>query len=236
MINIRDARLWTALLVVGLSLVTISFALPTLRFGLAAQLSNPQMAKARLDLLTQDWPVGAQAQRLSLFLAPPRAADARVDALQSLLAETPMSSGGWLDLAIARREAGQPMAKVASALVLSSLTGPNEALFMGGRAAFALPIWDRLPPELRRSLIGDLVVGWGAIDDARRRELEAILTVASDPARAQILAALLLYGKQGAPIIAALDLAPRQDLAPGGEGGPDKALTAPEAGGGVDRP
>ena len=50
----------------------------------------------------------------------------------------------------------------------------------------------------------------------KRQELDAILTVAPDQTRAEILAALLLAGKPGAPLIKGLDLAPKQDEAAGG--------------------
>ena len=230
MINIRELRFWTALLVVGLSVMAISSALPTLRFALAAQSADPQTAAERLQASTNEPPVAPLALRLMLVLAPPKAPAERVDALQSLIGLTPMASGAWLDLAIARQQAGQPMQDVASALALSSLTGPNEARFMAGRAVFGLALWEKLPPDVRRGLIGDLVAGWGEVDDARRQELNAILAVASDQTRAEIFAALLLAGKPAEPIISALDLAPEKPAPADAGGDGDKVLTPPQAG------
>lgn len=70
---------------------------------------------------------------------------------------------------------------------------------------------EKLPPEARRSLIADLVGVWNEMDAAKRQELNALLTVASDQTRAEVLAALLLAGKPGAPLITGLDLTPKQD-------------------------
>lgn len=140
MINIRRLRFWTSLIVLGLCVATINMALPTLRFGIAAKGADAQNAAARLQTLLDEEPTGALAQRLALVLSAPNA-NARIDALQSLLVLTPMASGGWLDLAIARQEAGLPMQQVSSALVLSKLTSPNEARFMAGRASFGVSLW-----------------------------------------------------------------------------------------------
>jgi len=219
MINIRERRFWTILAVAALSLLTMASAWPTLRFGLASQGADAATAAARLGALSDERPIDALAQKLILALAPPKAPAERVEALQALIGATPMASGAWLDLAIARQQAGQPMETIASALAMSSLTGPNEARFMGGRAAFGLPLWDKLPPDVRRGLIGDLIAGWGEnIGDAQRQELNALLTVAPDQTRSQILAALLLAGKPGEPIIKALDLAPPPPEEPAGQG------------------
>ena len=214
MINVRELRLWTAALVAGLAATSLSLALPTLRFAVAARSANASNAPARLRDALDAAPVAPLARRLALVLAAPRAPAERAAALQELLALTPLASGAWLDLAMARHDAGAPMQSVASALAMSSLTGPNEARFMAGRAAFGLPLWDRLPPDVRRGLIVDLVSGWDEVGEEQRRELDADLTLAPDGARAEILAALLLAGKPAAPILKALDLAPEAVAAP----------------------
>ncbi|MDR3448859.1 MAG: hypothetical protein P4M15_03780 [Alphaproteobacteria bacterium] len=209
MINIRETRFWTAMVVAGLSLLTIGLALPTLRFGQAGLAADPPMEAARLKPLLNEAPVAALAQQRALALAPHPPSE-QVAALTNLLTLTPMSSGAWLELAIAGNQTGQPMQAVASALAMSTLTGPNEARFMAGRAVFGLPLWDKLPPEVRRSLVVDLVSGWGEIGEEQHRDLDALLTVASDKTRAQLLAALLLAGKKGEAIGNALDLAANQ--------------------------
>lgn len=234
MINIREPRFWTALLMIGLSVMTISLALPNLRFALAAQCANPQTAIERLQPSTIDPPMAPLAWRLMLVLAPPKSPAGRVDALQALLGLTPMAGGAWLDLAVARQQAGRPMQEVASALALSALTGPNEARFMAGRAVFGLPLWEGLPPDVRRGLIGDLVAGWSEVDDNGRSDLDAILTVASDQTRAELFAALLLAGRPAEPIIKALDLVPERPVLPGA--GHDETKAQPPQAGEAARP
>jgi hypothetical protein len=208
MINLRELRFWTALLMVGICLFTISSALPALRYGLASLSVDAASAPARLAALTEDSGVGALAKRDLLRLAPPSAATSRVAALASLASDTPMSSGAWLELSIAREEADAPMQQIANALALSSLTGPNESRFMAGRASFGLPLWSKFPPDLRRTLVGDLVAGWSAMDPAQRADLNALLTVESDRTREEIRSSLLLVGAAGTAIADALELSP----------------------------
>jgi hypothetical protein len=207
MISVREMRFWTALAVTGLSVMTISWAASTLRYALAAQAVDSNDAEATLQPCFAERPTGPLARRLALVLSN-KGPGPRADALQALLAATPMASGGWLDLAIAREGTGRPLKDVSSALAMSSLTGPHEARFMAGRAVFGLPLWDRLPPDVRRSLIGDLVGGWSEIAEAQRTTLGDDLAIASDETRAQVLAALLLQGFPANSVIEALDLAP----------------------------
>jgi hypothetical protein len=230
MIAVREARLWTSLFVVGLSVAAISSAWPMLRFALGAQSAKASNAQARLGDLFDASPAAPLARKLALTLSPPTPPAERAAALTDYLALTPMASGAWLDLAIARRAAGAPMAEVASALAMSATTGPNEGRFMAGRAAFGLPLWDQLPPSLRRGLARDLVDGWGELSEAQRRAIDDGLTIASDRTRAQVLAALLLESPSALEIVKALDLA---DAAAGqGAGAPGasgRGMTAPGA-------
>lgn len=214
MIRIRELRFWTALLVVGLAAIAMSSALPTLGFGVAELFADANSADTRLAPFLDDASVGALARSEMLTLASDKSAAARAAALSALLSMTPLASGAWLDLAIAWRRAGAPMNRIASALALSALSGPNEGRFMAGRAAFGLPLWSGLPPDVRRSLIGDLVGGWSQIDEARRRAIDAVLTAESDAAREEIRADLLLAGKAGSSIADALELAPQEASRP----------------------
>jgi hypothetical protein len=208
MIRVREQRLWTALMVIGLCAYAIGDAAPTMRLGLASLWANSRTVASDLKPLMSEEPIGPLARRLALALAPPVDPAARSAALTTLLGATPLSGGAWLDLAMARERAGAPLRDVASALALSSLTAPNEAWVMGGRAVFGLPLWAKLPPDVRRGLIGDLIGGWSEIDDARRKDLDSLLTVETDQTREEIRAALLLAGEPAAPILSALDLTP----------------------------
>jgi hypothetical protein len=204
MMRLREIRFWTALVVAGLSLFAIAQGWNALRFGLAEALADSASAESRLQPFAGDDLVGDLADRDLLRLAPPASEQARIDVLGALLSQTPLNGGAWLDLAIARRAAGASMESVAAALALSAMTGPNEARFMVGRVAFALPFWSALPPDARRALIGDLVGGWSALSGDERARLSAILANAPDRSGEEARAALLLNGAAGAAIAAEL--------------------------------
>jgi hypothetical protein len=209
MMRVRDIRFWTTLGVAALSLTAIAEGWTALNLGLAEASADAATAEARFTPFLGDGLVGDIAERDLLRLAPPAAAQARIDAVGALLSQTPLNAGAWLDLAIARRAAGLPMESVAAALAMSATTGPNEARFMAGRVAFALPFWSALPPGARKALIADLVAGgWQALDGEGRARLSAILSAAADRSGEEIRAALLLNGEPGAAIAAALLPAP----------------------------
>jgi hypothetical protein len=208
MMRLGEIRFWTALVVAGLSAFAIAQGWNALRFGLAEAFADSASAESALQPFAGDPLVGDLADRDRLRLAPPPAAQTRIDAEAALLGQTPLNGGAWLDLAIARRAAAAPMESVAAALALSAMTGPNEARFMAGRVAFALPFWSALPPDARRALIGDLVGGWRALDGPARGRLAAILAAAPDRSGEEVRAALLLSGAAGAAIAAALIATP----------------------------
>jgi hypothetical protein len=204
MMRLGEIRFWTTLVVALVSLFVIGQGWTALRFGLAETSADPASAEARLQPFVGDGLVGDMAARGLLRLAPPASAQARIDLLTALLLETPLNGGAWLDLAIARRAAGETMESVAAALALSATTGANEGRLMAGRVAFALPFYSALPPDARRALIADLVGGWGAIGGDERARLKAILGSAPDRSGEEVRAALLLSGAAGAAIAAEL--------------------------------
>ena len=214
MIRLRELRTWTALVALGLSALALRQAPTVLSFGLAEALAGPQDAVQRLERFVATPIVGARARIDLLKLAPRPDPAERVDEIAGLLAQRPLDSAAWLDLAAARLAAGDRYDAIAASLALSSLTGPNEADLMAGRAALALPLWARLPRDLRRSAMADLVGGWASLDEANRAALKAAMAFASGATRAEIRAALLLSGKPGAGIETALGLTP--DPASGG--------------------
>jgi hypothetical protein len=227
MIKLRDPRFWTVLVVVALALAALTNGLTVFRFGLAEALADASTAEARLRPFAGDPTLGAVAHRDMIVLAPPVDAKQRVADLTELLSQSPLSSGAWLDLAIARRAAGASTESVAAALALSATTGPNEAVFMAGRASFALPFWSALPPDARRSLIGDLVGAWGAVDGPGRARLAAILQNGADGTREGVRAALLLNGDAGALIASALLPPPKPEMQGPEMGSPSTPLLKP---------
>jgi hypothetical protein len=204
MMRLREIRFWTALGVAGLSAFSITLGWNALSFGLAEAVADSASAESQLRPFVGDGLVGDLAERDLLRLAPSLSAQARIDVLDALLSQTPLNGGAWLDLAIARRAGGASTENVAAALALSAMTGPNEARFMAGRVAFALPFWSALPPDARRALIGDLVGGWPALGGDERARLAAVLANAPDRFAEEARAALLLNGAAGAAIAAEL--------------------------------
>jgi hypothetical protein len=220
--DVRELRFWSSLLVLACCGLAIAWALPTLRFALAAQFADGRDARTKVRPFFTAPPVAALAQQRALVASADEPAP-RADALQALLGARPLAGGAWLDLAIARQGAGRSLSEVASALAMSSLTGPHEGRFMWGRAAFGLPLWEQLPPDMRRGLVADLLGGWSEVPFTEQQQLADVLALSPDRSRAEIVAALRLAGASAAPVMAMLELAPDQD---GGAAGVD----APEAG------
>src|SRR6516225_2487326 len=76
--------------------------------------------------------------------------------LSAILSIKPLSSGNWLALSKAELMTHQPIEDVFRSLELSMLTGPNEGYVMGERAVFAIPLWERLPADLKRHAATDV--------------------------------------------------------------------------------
>lgn len=214
MIRIRDIRFATSLLALALAALAASEGLTAARFGGAQLRADSDSATARLSDFVGQGPVAGAARRDLLAFAAPFASARRAEDIAALIAEEPLSGSAWLDLAAARHSAGQAPSQVAAALVLSNLTAPREAHIMAGRAAFGLSQWEELPPDLRRTLVGDLIGGWNELDAGARQALAASLAIKEDAAREQIRAALLLAGKPAAALIDALGLALESYAAP----------------------
>ena len=94
-----------------------------------------------------------------------------------MLARAPANAGAWLDLAMARRAAGDDFSRVIEALYFSALTGPREARLMAGRVAFALPFWTALPDDLKARLIGDLAGVTPYLEASERDQVAALVEV-----------------------------------------------------------
>jgi hypothetical protein len=84
------------------------------------------------------------------------AARGRRDQLIEIVSVKPLSSVHWLSLAGAWLVTGQPVDKIATALSLSSVTGPNEGFVMLRRGIFGLVQWEKLPENIRAGVITDL--------------------------------------------------------------------------------
>jgi len=186
-------RLLTALCVIGLC-----------AFATARGWRIWQFAATRAQVIAHQIPADAvrswigapglaSAALYTLLTEAPATADRdasrrRTDALAALLAVRPMSSTDWLSLAGMRLVMGQPHQKVLAGLLMSSITGPNEAAVMVQRAIFGLLQWKALPADARHRTIRDLAgaaradaIGDGAMADAKN-----VLRTKSAETRAQI--------------------------------------------------
>jgi hypothetical protein len=200
-------RARAAALVSALALAAIWGAIPLLRFGLAAITLDEAASAARMSALVDDAVVGGMARARLIDNAGPSESRRRVAELSEMLARAPLSSGLWLDLARARFADGAEPAKIFSALDMSQMTGPNEALVMAGRAIFGLPLWMLASHEMREAITRDLVGGWFEVKDTRRMLLRVLLAQARPETRAELRAALIAHGKDGVAIAVRLGLA-----------------------------
>jgi hypothetical protein len=170
--------LTTALMIAALSLGAMFGGASLLRLSLVE--TRGAGAGAFRPLL-EDRVVGAAAG-IDLSIAEPTAAPAvRARDLEHLLARAPAHAGAWLDLAMARRAAGDDISTVLDALRVSTLTGPREARLMSGRVAFALPFWAALSDDLKMRLISDLA-GVGPYLEVSERNLVGALIAVQAPA------------------------------------------------------
>jgi hypothetical protein len=168
----------TASMIAALCLCAMFGGASLLRLSLAETRGAGADAFRRL---LEDRIVGAAAG-LDLSIAETAAApETRARDLEQLLARAPANAGAWLDLAMARRAAGDDFSGVVEALRFSVLTGPREARLMAGRVAFALPFWVSLPDDLKARLIDDLT-GVAPYLEASQRGNIAVLVEVQAPA------------------------------------------------------
>ncbi|RBP07330.1 hypothetical protein DFR50_12855 [Roseiarcus fermentans] len=201
MIRVREIRFWTAIIVMILSGLAIGSGATGLSLALAERSADAASAATALAPFVGDSLVGDVAARAAARLARPRSPVEAETLAGQLLSQAPLSSGAWLDLAIARREAGEPAETVAAALAMSTTTGPNELRFMTARAKFALPFWKSLPPDVQHAVIADLVGGWAGIDPGARTKLRTMLSSAPEGTVEAMRTALLLNGGDDAAAV-----------------------------------
>jgi hypothetical protein len=108
--------------------------------------------------------------------------------LTALLSVRPLSSEEWLSLAEMRLITAQPEKDVQSALLMSSVTGPNEDYVMWQRGLFGLFIWHTLSVDARRQVIRDFA---GALrgmplGDREINAAKYLISTKSNEARSEI--------------------------------------------------
>jgi hypothetical protein len=112
----------------------------------------------------------------------------RAESLAALLSVRPLSSENWLSFAGMRLVTARPYNEVLAALLMSSVTGPNEGTVMWQRGIFGLLLWQALPSDARRRTIGDLAgaIGGGSVGDREMRAAKNVLGVKSMETRSAI--------------------------------------------------
>jgi hypothetical protein len=154
-------RVLTVLAMIALSVFAVVRGWGITEFAQTQAISN----RSNIDDL-RDWiriPGIMSAALQSSLARTPRVSDVegardRARKLTALLSVRPLSSEEWLSLAEMRVITGQPENDVRAALLMSSLSGPNEEYVMWQRGLFGLFIWQSLSPDARRRIIRDLAV------------------------------------------------------------------------------
>jgi hypothetical protein len=159
--RVREIRFLTALVVIGLCLFGIARGWEIVRFRIAeAGLRTDGNPRELLGRWADVSGVASSALEASLPGASDpgdrQAAQRQLGQLAEILSLRPLSSTHWLSLSGTRFVLGQPTNKVIGALILSSMTGPNEGQIMLQRGAFELSLWELLSPELQKRALVDI--------------------------------------------------------------------------------
>jgi hypothetical protein len=137
-----------------------------------------------------------QAMLARALVSNVEGAHLRAQSLSALLSVRPLSSEEWLSLAEMRLVTEQSEKDVQAALLMSSVTGPNEDYVMWQRALFGLLVWRSLPGDARRQTVRDFAVALRGIP-LGDREISAaknLLAAKSDEARSEISGLLKTEG------------------------------------------
>jgi len=199
--RLRDARILTALAVIGLCGFAVSRGWNIVHFSIAtAGVASPQhRAHAVRPWIGVTGLAGAALEASLTDAVDPTDSDEirkRGDIFAAILSVRPMSSMNWLSLASMRLMVGQPTDKVLEALALSSLTGANEGHVMSQRGIFGLWQWGILPSHARKRAAADLAGAMRerAISEQERTAAQRILTAKPADIRREIAELLRAEG------------------------------------------
>jgi len=185
-----NARLLTALAVVGICIWPVWQGVNVIRYSMAD--SKPEAVSpwrsvsglafaAREDALTS---INDSSDDATIRK--------RRDEIAGILAIRPLSSHYWLQLAEARVDAHDALAKALAALELSSVTGPNEGYMITQRGLFGIWQWEVLPADVQKRAIADLVAR--QLSDAKLAWLKTTLSGKTEQVRQEIRLALQSQG------------------------------------------
>jgi hypothetical protein len=112
------------------------------------------------------------------------------EVLAAILVIRPLASIDWMSLAAMQLLTDQPMEQVLGALMLSTVTGPNEGYVMADRGIFSVSLWEDLSPDLKRHVATDLALG----EMPDRAKFRAILAAKSAAVQDELRKAMLATG------------------------------------------
>jgi hypothetical protein len=197
-----DLRLLTAVVLIGLCGIAVARGLGIVQFSLA--MANVDSSERRAEIV-DSWgsapDVASTALQADLGYridpADQKAADRRFQTLSRLVLIKPMSSYGWLSLSGLQLITDQPMEQVFASLELSTLTGPNEGHVLGERAVYGVSLWERLPPDLKSRVAGDvagMMFPRTPAEGAEIGRLQGVLATEPDWVRNELREALVATG------------------------------------------
>ena len=192
----RTIRLLTALAVIGICLWPLWQGFNVIRFAMAY--STPAALQPWFAVSGLAFDAREGALTLVNDCSDEMTIRKRRDEIAEILAIRPLSSRYWLQLAEARVDAHDVLAKVIDALDLSVVTGPNEGYMITQRGFFGIWQWEVMPSELRKRAVADLVARQNSsanqITDAQMAWLRATLSEKTEQVRQEILLALQAQG------------------------------------------
>jgi hypothetical protein len=112
------------------------------------------------------------------------------EVLAEILAIRPLASIDWMSFAAMGLLTDQPMEQVLGALMLSTVTGPNEGYVMADRGMFSVSLWEDLSPDLKRRVATDLAAG----EMPDRAKFRAVLAAKSTAVQDELRKAMLATG------------------------------------------
>lgn len=148
---LANIRLWTATLLIAVCAFSVVWGYRIAHFSLA---TSGGVGESRAETLDRGaaipgvTAVALEAQ-LSKKLDPSdlQSGNRQREVLAEILAIRPLASIDWMSLAAMQLLTDQPMEQVLGALMLSTVTGPNEGYVMADRGIFSVSLWEDLSPD-----------------------------------------------------------------------------------------
>lgn len=153
-------RIFTALIVIGISVVTAICGFRVVEFVRWQKDTTTEKTEAEFRWWREIPAVRAAAVDTEFREMAKRRDLQSLKKQESILADAlelrPLATTYWMSLAEIGMQTIRPRQTVLSYLEISSITGPNEASIMWRRAIFGILQWDILDPAARNRVVEDL--------------------------------------------------------------------------------